>query len=95
MIKLSRIIEQIGADGQYYDIGKDFSMFKRTLDGADEEIKKRFEAAIGAKLKGKRVRARASRGYKQYEKDFSFDIINISLDNYYDNYVIVAKDGSS
>lgn len=95
MIKLSRIVEQQGMDGQYYDLGKDFANFRRTIDGADEEIKKRFEQSIGEKLIGKRVRARASRGYKQYVKDYEFDIVKVTLDDYYDNYVVVAHDNTT
>lgn len=95
MISIRRIIEQYGAEGQYYDLGKDFASFRRTLDGADEEIKRRFEKVIGSKLNGKRVRARASRGYKQYVKDYEFDVVKVTLDDYYDNYVVVAHDNTT
>ena len=69
--------------------------FRRTIDGTSEQIKHKFEQAIGEKLNGKRVRARASRGYKQYVKDYEFDIVKISLDDYYDNYVVVAHDNTT
>lgn len=95
MIKLGRIIEQYGAEGQYYDLGKDFANFRRTIDGADEEIKKRYEKSISAKLVGKRVKARASRGYKQYVKDYEFDVTKVTLDDYYDNFVVVAHDNTT
>ncbi len=93
-ISLKRIVEQQGME-QFYDLGKDFSNFRRTIDGADEQIKQRFEQAISSKLNGKRVRARASRGYKQYVKDYEFDIVKISIDDYYDNYVVVAHDNTT
>lgn len=95
MITLKRIVEQTGYEGQYYDLGRDFSKFRRTIDGADEEVKKRFEQAIGSKLVGKRVRAQASRGYKQFVKQYEFDVVKINLDNYYDNYVVVAQDNTT
>ncbi len=95
MIKLGRIVEQSGAEGQYYDLGKDFANFRRTIDGANEEVKKRFEQTIGTKLNGKRIRARASRGYKQYVKDYEFDVTKVTLDDYYDNYVVVAHDNTT
>lgn len=95
MISLKRIVEQQGSDGQFYDIGRDFANFRRTIDGNFDQIKQRFEQQIGAKLNGKRVRARASRGYKQYVKDYEFDISKITLDDYYDNYVVVAHDNST
>jgi len=95
MISLSRIIEQQGFESQYYDLGKDFLLFKRSIDGSFEQIKNKFESQIGSKLIGKRIRARASKGFKQYVKDYEFDVTKITLDDYYDNYVVVAHDNSS
>jgi hypothetical protein len=94
MISLKRIVEQAGADG-LYDLGRDFANFRRTIDGSSDQIKKRFEQVIGEKLNGKRVRARASRGYKQYIKDYEFDVTKVTLDDYYDNYVVVAHDNTT
>lgn len=79
------------ASAQYYDLGKDFSSFTQAMDTATETVKTRFEQAIASKLKGKKIRARASRGYKQFEKDYEIDVVNVSLDDYYDNYVVVVK----
>jgi len=93
-ILLKRIVEQQGSE-QLYDLGRDFANFKRTMDGTSEQVKQKFEQAIGTKLNGKRVRARASRGYKQYVKDYEFDVSKVSLDDYYDNYVVVAYDNST
>jgi len=95
MIKLTRIIEQTGYEGQYYDLGRDFANFGRNIDGADEQIKQKFERIIGSKLVGKRIKARASRGYKQYIKDYEFDAVKVTLDDYYDNYVVVAHDNTT
>jgi len=94
-ILLKRIVEQYGADGQFYDLGRDFANFRRSIDGTFDQIKQRFEQMIGEKLNGKRVRARASRGYKQYVKDYEFDVTRITLDDYYDNYVVVAHDNTT
>jgi len=85
----------MGATGQYYDLNKDFSNFRRTIDGADDQIRQKYEQAINAKLAGKRVIARASRGYKQYVKVYEFDVSKVTLDDYYDNYVIVALDNTT
>lgn len=95
MIKLTRIVESYGAESHLYDLGKDFGDFRRMIDGADQQIRQQYEKAISAKLVGKRVRARASRGYKQYVKDYEFDISRITLDDYYDNYVVVAYDSTT
>lgn len=94
-MKLKRIVESYGAEGQFYDLGKDFASFRRMIDGADQQIRQQYEQQISKKLVGKRVRARASRGYKQYVKDYEFDVARISLDDYYDNFVIVAHDSTT
>jgi hypothetical protein len=95
MISLLRIVESYGAEGQYYDIGKDFSAFRRMIDGADQQVKQQYEKSIASKLVGKRVRARASRGYKQFVKDYEFDVTRVTLDDYYDNFVVVAYDNTT
>jgi molybdopterin converting factor small subunit len=94
-ILLKQILEQYGAEGQYYDLGKDFSNFHRYIEGADSQITQQFEQQIGSKLVGKRIRARASRGYKQYVKDYEFDVTKVTLEDYYDNYVVVAYDNTT
>lgn len=95
MINLKRIVEQTGMEGQYYDLGRDFFNFKRAVNGTMEQVKSKFDQVIGQKLVGKRVRARASRGYKQYVKDYEFDVAKVSIDDYYDNYVVVAYDNTT
>lgn len=95
MISLTRIVESYGTEGQYYDIGKDYSAFRRMIDGADQQIRQQYEKAISSKLVGKRVRAYASRGYKQYVKTYEFDVARITLDDYYDNFVVVAHDSTT
>jgi hypothetical protein len=94
MIPLKCIVEYAILQGQSYDLGKDFAGFQRSLDGTTEQIKQKFEQSINTQLKGKRIRARASRGYKQFEKDYEFDVSRITIDDYYDNYVVVAHDES-
>lgn len=90
-MKLKRILEQQESAAQFYDLGKDFSSFTHTMDSVDETVKNKFEQAIGSKLKGKKIKARASRGYKQFEKDYEISVTNVSLDDYYDNYVVVVR----
>jgi hypothetical protein len=95
MLFLKKIVESYGAECQFYDIGKDFSSFRRMIDGADQQIKAQYEKAISDKLVGQRIRASASRGYKQYVKTYEFDVTKIGLDDYYDNFVVVAYDNTS
>jgi len=90
-MKLKRIVEQAETTAQFYDLGKDFFSFIRAMNSTTEDVKTRFGQAISVKLKGKKIRARASRGYKQFEKDYEIDVANVSLDDYYDNYVVVVK----
>ena len=80
--------------GQSYDLGPDFASFQRTVDGTTDQIKKKFEDSINGKLKGKRIRARAARQYHNFEKDYEFDVSRISVEDYYDNFVVVAHDES-
>jgi len=94
MIALRRIVEQ-SVQGQYYDLGQDFSNLKRALDGSNETIKQKFERDINSKLSGKKVRARSSRGFKQFEKDYEFDVSSVTIDDYYDNIVVVAHDNTN
>src|ERR1035441_2962013 len=95
MISLLRVVESYGVEGQFYDLGKDFSAFRRMIDGADQQVKQQYEKAISSKLVGKRVRASASRGYKQFVKYYEFDVTRITLDDYYDNFVVVAYDSTT
>jgi hypothetical protein len=90
-LNLKRLVEQQDASAQYYDLGRDFFSFTHTMDSAEEAVKIKFEQAIASKLKGKKIRARASRGYKQFEKDYEINAVNVSIDDYYDNYVVVVK----
>lgn len=90
-MKLKRIVEQAQNAAQYYDVGRDFGAFVQSINLSNENVKNQFEKAIAGKLKGKKIRARASRGYKQFEKDYDINVANVSLDDYYDNYVIVVK----
>ena len=90
-MQLKRIVEGIGAEAPYYDLGKDFFSFTHAMNSATEVVKNKFEQAIATKIKGKKIRARASRGYKQFEKDYDINVANVSIDDYYDNYVVVVS----
>ena len=91
-INLKRLIEQFGNEGQYYNLNQDFSGFNNSMESSIEQLKQKFQTTIGEKLNGKRVMAKASRGYKQYVKDYEFDVSKVTIDDYYDNYVVVAHD---
>lgn len=98
MIKLKDLIkeqEQPAQPAQFYDLGKDFTGYQRAKQAASEEVRSRFEKAMNDKLKGKNVRARASKGQpKQFEKDYDIEgVSKVSIANYYGREeVIVATD---
>lgn len=92
MIKLTEIIDQQEKE-LYYDFGRDFQSFQRTVDVSTEEAKNRFEKGIGSKILNKRIEVRASKGFKQPVKTFTLDkVTSISIDDYFDNWVVVVKD---
>ena len=92
MIKLKTLVEQIGSEGQFYDVGHDFAAFKSELDGTIEKLKQKFQTVINEKISGKRILAKASRGFKQYVKQYEFDVSKITIEDYYDTYVVIAHD---
>jgi hypothetical protein len=57
-----------------------------------DEIKNKFEKKINQYLKGKRIIADAARGYKQYKKSYEFDVNNITIEDRYGNWVVIAHD---
>ena len=95
MVKLRTLIEQIGSEGQYFDIGDIFSRFNQSLDVSVDELKKKFQTQINQALRGKRVIANASRGYKQYQKHYEFDVNEVTIEDRYGNYVVIAHDATS
>jgi hypothetical protein len=89
-IKLKTILEQSEAGSPYYDVSKDFNAFVQADETQTEQLRQRFSQAIEQKLKGKRIRARASVGFKQFIKDYDFDVVNVRIEDYYNEYVIIA-----
>jgi hypothetical protein len=71
------------------DVQGDFSAFDRKLKGATEQFKTEFQSSVQKKLLGKQVVARASKGYKQPESDYTINVTGVKLDFFYDKYIIV------
>jgi hypothetical protein len=87
---LKRLVEQ---QEFYYDLGKDFQAFERTVDVSTEQAKEKFQKAMGSKILNNKVIVRASRGYKQPEKDYTIKKVTaINIDWYYTQYVVTIKD---
>jgi len=53
--------------------------------------KSSFQNKILSKIGNKQVQLRASKGYGQPEKDYIVNVSGISIDFYYEKYVIIVK----
>ena len=86
--------EQAAISDNFYNIGHDFSEFKHSQDSSTEQLKQKFQAAIGEKLKGKRVSANASLGYHQPTKQYEFDVSHVTISDPYNKgeQVLIAHD---
>jgi hypothetical protein len=90
-IKFSRLLEQ----AFFYDLGRDFQAFERSVDVATETAKQRFQKAMNDKVVGRKAEVRASRGYGQPEKDYVIDKVTaVNIDWYYNKYVVIFKNES-
>jgi hypothetical protein len=72
-----------------YDVQDDFSKFDKNLKNSTEQIKVNLQKNIQDKILGKKIVVRASKGYKQPESDYTINVTGVSIDYYYDRYVIV------
>lgn len=75
-----------------YNIGADFTNFEQKISGATENEKSAFQDKLNAKINHKQVLIRASKGYGQPEKDYTINVHGVSVDFYYERYVVVLKD---
>ena len=93
-LSLKKLMEQSEIGGDFYNVGHDFSEFKHLMDSSAEQLKQKFQTAIGEKLNGKRILATASRGYHQPSKQFEFDVSNVIITDPYNKgeQVIIARD---
>jgi hypothetical protein len=97
MIFLKTIVENITSPSQeqQYDLNTDFTSFIRELNSNNEAVKQKFENIIGSKLVGKRISAMSAKGYKQFEQNYELYVSKITIENYYDNFVIIAHDNTN
>jgi hypothetical protein len=75
-----------------YSPAFDFSEFERKLASATETAKNTFQEKLMQKLAGKKVLIRASKGYGQPKKDYTINVTAVSIDFYYERYVVILKD---
>ena len=78
--------------GQEINVAADFTNFERTIASYTENAKNTFQAKLLSLTGNKQIFIRGSKGYGQPIKDYTINVKNVSIDFYYDRYVIVFKD---
>jgi len=73
-----------------YDILTDFTKFDQQLKNSTESLKNNLQKQIQDKILGKKVVIRGSKGYKQPEIDYTVNVTGVSIDYYYDRYMIIV-----
>ena len=72
-----------------YDIQPDFTAFDQKLKNSTESLKVNLQKTIQDKILGKKIVVRASKGFKQPEADYTINVTGVSIDYYYDRYVVI------
>jgi hypothetical protein len=75
-----------------FNVGVDFTNFERTIAAFTENAKNQFQAKLLNLVGNKKVFLRGSKGYGQPIKDYTINVKNVSIDFYYERYVVVFKD---
>ena len=82
---------QPSVDIKTYDVLPDFTAFDTKLKSGTESLKNNLQKTIQDKILGKKIVVRASKGYKQPETDYTINVTGVSIDYYYDRYVIIIN----
>jgi len=76
-----------------YSPSFDVTDFERKIATSTETAKNNLQEKLLSKLNGKKVMIRASKGQPaQPKKDITINVSGVSIDYYYDKYVVVLKD---
>jgi hypothetical protein len=86
------IPQQPQSQGSEFNVGVDFTNFERTIAAYTENAKNQFQAKLLNLVGNKRVFLRGSKGYGQPIKDYTINVKSVSIDFYYERYVVVFKD---
>lgn len=78
-------------DPNLYDAKFDLTDFETRVSQSTLQNKGNFQNKILNKIGNKQVQLRASKGYGQPEKDYIVNVSGVSIDFYYEKYVIVIK----
>ena len=83
--------EQGQQDPNLYDVKPELTDFESRVSQSTLQNKGEFQNKILSKIGNKQVQLRASKGYGQPEKDYVVNVSGISIDFYYEKYVIIVK----
>ena len=75
-----------------YSPSFDVSDFENKIAQSSETAKNALQEKLMSKLGGKKVLVRASKGYGQPKKDYTINVSGVSIDFYYERYVVILKD---
>ena len=78
-------------DPNLYDAKSDLNDFETRVSQSTLQNKGTFQNKIMSKIGNKQVQLRASKGYGQPEKDYIVNVSGVSIDFYYEKYVIIVK----
>ena len=78
-------------DPNVYDAKFDLTDFETRVSQSTLQNKGTFQNKIMSKIGNKQVQLRASKGYGQPEKDYIVNVSGVSIDFYYEKYVIIIK----
>ena len=83
--------EQGQGDPNLYDVKPELTDFETRVSQSTLQNKSSFQNKILSKIGNKQVQLRASKGYGQPEKDYVVNVSGVSIDFYYEKYVIIVK----
>ena len=78
-------------DPNLYDVKPELTDFESRVSQSTLQNKGEFQNKILSKIGNKQVQLRASKGYGQPEKDYVVNVSGVSIDFYYEKYVIIVK----
>jgi len=75
-----------------YSPSFDVTDFEKRIAQSTETAKNNLQDKLMQKIGGKKVLIRASKGYGQPKKDYTINVTGVSIDFYYERYVVILKD---
>ena len=84
--------QQVQQDPNVYSsIGDELNKFEQTVSQSTLDNKRNFQNQIMSKIGNKQIQLLASKGYGQPPKEYIVNVSGVSIDFYYEKYVVVIK----